>query len=349
MSRHILVAAALMGVFACQSPRSAPPGQPKQDPKTPVAKIGGQTITAGELDDAVKKDLAQLDQQYQEQRYQIRRNQLESMLRQKAFDEKAKAKGITREELVNQEIVAKIPDPSDEECKALYDRAKAGGQQLPPYDQVKPQIVQFIKNQKAQTALADYYDQLKKELNVEMLLPPYVAPKVAVDASGPSKGPATAPITIVEFSDYECPFCVRAEPTVKNVLAAYPNKIKLVYRDYPLPMHKKAPKAAEAAHCAGDQGKYWEMHDKLFAANGKIDVPDLKAAAREIPGIDGGKFDQCLDSGEKAKEVQKNQKAGEDVGVTGTPAFFINGRALAGAQPEEAFKAIIDEELKASK
>ena len=127
MSRHILVAAALLGVFACQSPRSAPSGQPKQDPKTPVAKIGAQTITAGELDEAVKKDLSQLEQQYQEQRYQIRRNQLESMLRQRAFDDKAKAKGITREELVNQEVAAKIPEPSDEECRALYDRAKAGG------------------------------------------------------------------------------------------------------------------------------------------------------------------------------------------------------------------------------
>jgi protein-disulfide isomerase len=131
------------------------------------------------------------------------------------------------------------------------------------------------------------------------------------------------------------------------VLAAYPGKIRLVYRDYPLPMHSKAPKAAEAAHCAGDQGKYWEMHEKLFASNGKIDVPDLKAAAREIPGIDGGKFDQCLDSGEKAKVVDSHKKAGDEAGVSGTPAFFINGRLLSGAQPLDAFKALIDEELKA--
>ncbi len=347
MSRHAFLAAAVLAAVACQSPRSAQPGQQKQDPSAPVAKIGGKTITAGELDEAVKKDLAQLDQQYQEQRYQLRRNQLESMLRMRAFDEKAKQKGVTREELVNQEIQSKIPEPSDDEVRALYDRAKAGGQQLPPLDQVKPDIARFIKNQKGQAMIGEYYDQLKKDMDIQVLLPPYQPPKVAVDAVGPTKGPATAPVTIVEFSDYECPFCVRAEPTVKDVLAAYPGKIKLVYRDYPLPMHKQAPKAAEAAHCAGDQGKYWEMHDKLFAANGKLAPEDLKATAREIPGIDAGKFDQCLDSGSKAPEVEKNRKAGDEVGVSGTPAFFINGRLLSGAQPLDAFKAIIDEELKA--
>jgi protein-disulfide isomerase len=267
------------------------------------------------------------------------------MLRKRAFEAKAKQKGVTTEELVEKEIANKIPDPPEAEARALYDRAKAGGQQLPPYEQVKGDIVRYIKNQKGQTALAEYWDGLKKEMNVEVLLPPYEQPKVAVDATGPSKGPAGAPITIVEFSDFECPYCVKAEPTVKEVMDAYPGKIRLVYRDFPLPMHSRAPKAAEAAHCAGDQGKYWEMHAKLFANATKLDPSDLKGYARDV-GLDGGKFDQCLDKGEKASEVEKHKKAGEDVGVSGTPAFFINGRMISGAQPAEAFKAIIDQELK---
>ncbi|HEY6001720.1 MAG TPA: thioredoxin domain-containing protein [Anaeromyxobacter sp.] len=344
--RLLFPAAALVAALACQSPRSAQPSQPKQDPATAVAKIGGKAVTAGELDDAVKKDLAQLDQQYNEQRYQLRKNALEQMLRQRAFDEKAKGKGITREELVNQEIMSKIPEPSDEEMRALFERAKAGGQQLPPFDQVKPDIARFIKNQKGQAAFAEYYENLKKEMGIEMLLPPYEAPKVAVSAVGPTKGPTNAPVTIVEFSDYECPYCVRAEPTVKDLLAKYPGKIKLVYRDFPLPMHPKAPKAAEAAHCAGDQGKYWEMHDRLFSPGAKLEVADLKTAARDV-GVDGAKFDKCLDSGEKAKEVESHRKAGDEVGVSGTPAFFINGRPISGAQPLEAFVAIVDQELKA--
>lgn len=338
-------AAALVAVVACQSPRSVQPSQPVQDPAAAVAKIGGKPITAGELDETVKKDLAQLDRQYHEQKYQIRRNALESMLRQRAFDEKAKAKGVSRDELLSQEIGAKVPEPSDEEVRALYERAKASGQQLPPLEQVKPDIVRFIKNQKGQAALASYYEGLKKEMGIEVLLPPYEPPKVEVAAVGPTRGPADAPVTIVEFSDYECPFCVRAEPTVKDLLAKYPGKIKLVYRDFPLPMHPRAPKAAEAAHCAGDQGKYWEMHDRLFAPGTKLEIADLKAHAREV-GVDGTKFDKCLDSGEKAKEVEANRKAGDEAGVSGTPAFFINGRLLSGAQPLEAFSAIVDQELK---
>ena len=342
--RTAVLAAAVLAAAACQAPR--PPGQAqKQDPSTPVARIGGQTITAGELDESVKKDLAQLEQQYQEQRYQLRHQALENMLRKRAFEAKAKQKNMTAEELVTKEIADKIPEPSDEEIRALYERAKAGGQQLPPFDQVKGDIARFIKSQKGQGAIVDYYDGLKKEMGIELLLPPYEAPKVAVDATGPSKGPANAPVTIVEFSDFECPFCAKAEPTVKALLAKYPDKIKLVYRDFPLPMHSHAPKAAEAAHCAGDQGKYWEMHEKLFANSQKLEPTDLKAYARDL-GIDGAKFDRCLDSNEKASLVEKNKKAGEEAGVSGTPAFFINGRPLSGAQPLDAFTALVDQELK---
>jgi protein-disulfide isomerase len=347
-SRHLLVAALALAAAACQSPRPAQTTQTgqaqKQDPSAPVAKIGSQTITAGELDDVVKKDLAQLDQQYQEQRYQLRRQALEAMIRKRLVEEKAKAAGVPAEQLVQKEVASKIPEPSDEEIRALYDRAKAGGQPLPPLDQVKPEIARFIKNQKAQGALAEYYDKLKKDAKVDVLLPAYEPPKVAVAATGPSKGKDGAPVTIVEFSDFECPFCVRAEPTVKQVLDTYGDKVRLVYRDFPLPMHPKAPKAAEAAHCAGDQGKYWDMHAKLFSSNGRLDVPDLKKYAGELK-LDTAKFDRCLDSGEKAKDVEANRKAGEDAGVTGTPAFFINGRPLSGAQPFDAFKAVIDQEL----
>ena len=344
-SRTAVIAAALVAA-ACQAPR--PPGQQQQqqDPNAVVARIGGQNITARELDDSVKKELTQLDQQYQEQRYQLRKQGLENMLRRRAFEAKAKTMNLSTEDLINKEVADKIPNPSDEEIRALYERAKAGGQALPPLDQVKGDIARFIKSQKGQGAMAEYYDGLKKEQKIEVLLPPYEPPKVAVDATGPSKGPASAPVTIVEFSDFECPFCVRAEPTVKELLAKYPDKIKLVYRDFPLPMHPNAPKAAEAAHCAGDQGKYWEMHEKLFASNGKLAVSDLKAAARNVPGIDGAKFDRCLDSGEKAALVEKNKKAGDEAGVSGTPAFFINGRLISGAQPLEAFTAIVDQELK---
>jgi protein-disulfide isomerase len=343
--RTAFLAAALLLAAACQAPRPAGQAQKSQDPSAPVAKFSGQTITAAELDESAKKELSQLDNQYQEQRYQLRRQALENLLRKRAFEAKAKQKGITAEELFSKEIADKVPTPSDAEVKAVYDNAKAAGQQLPPFDEVKPDIVKFIKSRKAQSAITDYWDGLKKEMGIEVLLPAYEPPKVAVEAVGPSKGPDGAPITIVEFSDFECPYCVRAEPTVKQLLEAYPGKIKLVYRDFPLPMHPNAPKAAEAAHCAGDQGKYWEMHEKLFANAQKLQVADLKGYAKDLK-LDPAKFDKCLDSGDKASLVEKNKKAGEDAGVSGTPAFFINGRSISGAQPLDAFKKIVDEELK---
>jgi protein-disulfide isomerase len=342
--------ALVLALAACQSPRSAPPGsaaqaQAQQSPQAPVAKIGSATITAGQLDEIVRKDLKQLDQQYQEQVYELKRRSLEGMIQKQVFEAKAKASGTTVEELIDREVIGKIPDPSEEEVKSLYGNAVAQGQKLPPLDQVKPNIVRFIKNQRGQEVLAKHYDVLRKEMGVEVLLPAYLPPKVEVAATGPSKGPEDAPVTIVEFSDFQCPYCVRAEESVKQVLAAYPDKVRLVYRDYPLPGHALAPKASEAAHCAGDQGKYWEMHDRLFASEGKLEVEKLKGYAKDV-GLDAAKFDKCLDSGEKAQVVAFHKKAGEDASVNGTPAFFINGRLVSGAQSVETFKQIIDAELK---
>ncbi len=345
---HAVIAAVALFAAACHSPRSTQPsssgGAQKLDPSTPVAKVGGQTINAGELDEAVKRDLNKLEQSYQERVYEIRKQALDGMIRKRLVEAKAKAQGVTPEELLQKTVVAKSPEPNDAEIQALYERAKAGGQQLPPLDQVKPDIAKFIKQQKSQQAMNDFYEELKKEANVEVLLPPYLPPKVVVAAEGPSKGPQSAPVTIVEFSDFQCPFCVKAEGTVKDLLTAYPEKIRLVYRDFPLPFHKNAQKAAEASHCAADQGKYWEMHDKLFSSQEKLALGDLKGYARDL-GLDGAKFDRCLDSGDKGKVVDGSKKAGEEAGVSGTPAFFINGRMLSGAQPLESFKQIVDQEI----
>ncbi len=321
-------------------------GQPKAKVAQPVAKIADQTITTADLDKEIGSELQTLEDQYQKQVYQTKRQALESMIQKRVFEAKAKQLGMSGgpQELVDKEIASKIPDPTDAEVQALYDRAKAGGQQLPPIEQVKPDIIRFIKQQKMQGPLMAYYDNLKKEQKVEILLPAYLPPKKDVEAKGPAKGPADAPITIVEFSDFQCPYCIQAEKTVEDVLAASPGKIKLVYRDFPLPMHPLAPKAAEASHCAEGQGKYWEMHDKMFAAQGKLEVADLKKYARDV-GLDGDKFDKCLDGGEMAKVVNEHHQAGEKVGVNGTPAFFVNGRFLNGAQPLDEFKSLIDAEL----
>ncbi len=347
--RHLVLGAAAVAALACQSPRptqAAAAEGAATGKNAPVAKIGAIVITADELDKSIRNELNE-----QEQRtYDLRKQGLDNLINQKLVEQKAKAANLSMEDFLKQELTTKVAEPADEEARALYERAKAAGQVNDPYDKVKPQIVAFLKQQKGQTVIQGYLEQLRAEAKVEILLPAYLPPKVEVAATGPAKGPEAAPITIVEFSDFQCPYCARAESTVKDLLELekYKGKLRLVYRDYPLPSHNLAPKAAEAAHCAGDQGKYWEMHGKLFATTPKLEVTDLKAYAREL-SLDAGRFDKCLDSGEKAKVVTDHAKAGEDAGVRGTPAFFINGRLISGAQPLSAFTAIIDAELAAKK
>jgi protein-disulfide isomerase len=132
------------------------------------------------------------------------------------------------------------------------------------------------------------------------------------------------------------------------VQQTYGNKVRIVFKDFPLPNHAEAFKASEAAHCSGEQGKYWEMHDAMFANQRELQVPALKKAARAL-GLDGAKFDQCLDSGKHTANVRADYELGEKMGVNSTPTIYINGRPLVGAQPFEAFKQIIDEELARSK
>ncbi len=348
MSLRLVLPALVAAAAACSSPKStpakAPAAQEALDPKAPVARLNGETITAAELDDVVKKDLRRMESEYQERVYETRKAGLDSLIVKRLVEAKAKAAGTTAEELVKKDVLDKVPDASDDEVRALYERAKAGGKALPPLDQVKGDIARYIKQQKQQEALRAYWDKLRADAKVETLLPAYQPPRVEVAADGPSKGAEKAPVTIVEFSDFQCPYCSRAETTVNEVMARYKDKVRLVYRDFPLPFHENAEKAAEAAHCAGDQGKYWEMHGRLFANQQALDVKALKGYARDL-GLDQAKFDKCLDSGAKAKLVEANKKAGEEAGVSGTPAFFVNGMMISGAQPVENFSTLIDGEL----
>ncbi|MEI7703777.1 MAG: DsbA family protein [Deltaproteobacteria bacterium] len=345
-TRPYLAVAAALGALACTSPSTtqAKAAAAAADPNAPVAKIGTDVISTKELEESVKAELKKLDQQFQEQQYQLKRQALDTMIMKRLVEAKAKAAGKSPEEFVQAEVLARIPPITDAEVQQVYDAAKAQGRDLPPVAQVKDTIVRYIQQQKAQAAAQGYYDKLKADAKVEILLPAYRPPRQQVEAKGPSRGPATAPITIVEFSDFECPYCGRAEETVSEVVRVYGDKIRVVYRDLPLPNHTNAPKAAEAAHCAGDQGKYWEMHAKLFANQRALGVPALKSYAKDLK-LDQAKFDKCLDSGTYAPTVEENRKAGNDAGVTGTPAFFVNGILISGAQPFDAFKEIIDAEL----
>jgi protein-disulfide isomerase len=323
--------------------QAANAGEPAPD--AVVATFGdGQKVTFSELNDRIKEPLANLDKQ----KYELRKRGLEGLVTERLVQAEAKKRNLTEDQFLKAEIDDKVAQPSDDKVKEVFDGAKG---QLPPgatLEQMKPQIVDFLTGQQKQDRAKQLFDDLRKQANVQYKLPEPPRPPVerkTVAATGPSKGPAGAPVTIVEFSDFQCPFCSRAIAAVDEVTKTYGDKVHLVFRNFPLDFHKDAQKAAEAAQCANDQGKFWEMHDKLFASQAQgLGVDNLKKFAGDLK-LDTAKFNKCLDSGEKAAVVKADQADGAKVGVNGTPAFFINGIMLSGAQPFDEFKTLIDAEL----
>jgi protein-disulfide isomerase len=203
------------------------------------------------------------------------------------------------------------------------------------------------------TPLKDVYQKLMEQAALTPPPPPPAPPAEAAPEAkvnikvgdAPVKGPATAPVTLIEFSDFQCPFCSRVNPTLKEIEEQYKGKIKIAFRNLPLPFHDKAHLAAEAALAANEQGKFWPMHDKLFANQQALDRPALDKYAQDL-GLNMSKFKAALDSGKFKDKVDQDAKEGAAIGATGTPTFFINGTRLVGAQPADKFKSVIDAELK---
>jgi protein-disulfide isomerase len=299
-----------------------------------AATVGSASISRADLEKHVKARLIELDGE----RYEALKDGLDDLVGNELIKQEAAARKVTPEQLEAQEVTAKVVAPTDAEIQQVYDANKAQlqGQTL---DAVKPRIVEFLKEQKMAARKAQFIDELKGKYKTVINLK---APVVEVGTGGrPEKGPKDAPITMIVFSDYECPFCRRAEPTVEQVLKAYEGKIRYVFRDYPLPFHQKARPAAVAANCAIPQGKYFEFNQKLFSVD--LTPESYKKVAGEL-GMDVKKFDECVAKNDQ-KSIEQDLADGASVGVNGTPAFFINGHMLSGAQPFEAFKAIIDQDL----
>jgi protein-disulfide isomerase len=245
-------------------------------------------------------------------------------------------------DLLQREITGRVVPPTELDIAAWY-KANPTRVEGAPIDDVREPIKNLLQGERANAARRDYLETLRAKTAISVSLD---APRVKVaDAGRPAQGPENAPVEIVEFSDFECPFCLRVFPTITKVLATYGDKVRFVYRHYPLPNHPNARPAAEASACAAEQDKFWPYHDRLFSNAGKLAESDLKQHATAL-GLDADSFNACVASRKYRSDVESDIEAANAVGVNGTPAFFINGRALNGAQPFDAFKRIIDEELK---
>lgn len=340
----VLAAAFTFGCACANNAKTGaatPAGAAGPSGDTVVATYGaGKKVTLKEIDELLGEDLTKLEQQ----KFEMRSQAAEQMVIQALVKEKAAKEGKTEEEWLKANVDAKLEAPADAEIQKLFDESKG---RLPPevtFEQVKPQIVDYLQKDKKREVVKAVFGALKTEANLKITLAAPEKQRKSVEAKGPTRGPEGAKVTIVEFSDFQCPFCSRAHDTVEEVMKQYGGKVRLTFRHFPLEFHAQAPKAAEASLCADEQKKFWEYHDALFANQEKLQLDDLKAAAKTL-GLDAEKFNTCLDSGKMAEVVKADTAAGKKVGVSGTPAFFINGVMLSGAQPIEEFKKIIDAEL----
>ncbi len=345
-SREMNCVSVLGLLVFCTLPSMA---QESTQPKSPaVATFKGTTITEEELRKAAAGDLDKLSIQVQgmnanmtRAEHQILETNLSRLLADKLFEAEATKRGISKEEFLEKELAGKVKEPSQQDVSGFY---AANAQRInKPLDQVADQIKQYLQTENRNKAVSDLEDRLKADYGASVLLQPIRA-KVGTEGS-PALGPKEAPVTIVEFSDFQCPFCSQLSQTLHQVVAKYGNEVRLVYRQFPLSqLHPNAEKAAEASLCAADQNHFWDLHNLMFETQNQLNEADLKAKAVTLK-LDPGAFDTCLTTGKYAGRVQQDQREGYALGVSGTPALFINGRFLSGALPLPDLLKIIDEEI----
>ncbi len=311
-------------------------GAGQNDTSPTVAEVNGHKVTLYDLDKAENARLLEARYQY----YQAKRQALDDLINQFLLEDQAKREGLSVDQLLEKHAYKQIKDPTDDQLKVFYEFLDTNQ----PFATIRDKILERLRQKRQEKARAAYLESLRVRETVTIWLAP---PTAQVMVSGaPARGPEDAPIKIIEFADYECPYCQKVHPELKKLERQYSGKVEFIYMDLPLPMHPHAEKAAEAALCARDQGKFWEFHDALFDNPTQLDVPHLKQEAVALK-LDEARFNKCLDSGEKAIAVQKNLTEARRLGLTGTPSFFVNNHFLSGAVGYDALHDLVQQQLNA--
>jgi protein-disulfide isomerase len=342
MKRALFLTAAV-SLFAC----SPAPAQQAGGGDT-VARVGDRVVSAKELDDRWQALDPSGHAEAAQKMYDGKRSALDAIVAETLIAQAAKAKNMSAEDYEAAELKARMKPVGEADVVTFY-QSNINQMQGRSLEVMAPAIRRYLQDQSSETARASLIADLRKSGPEVRVL--FDAPRhtVEVTADDPSIGSASAPVTLVEFSDFQCPFCQRVAPTLKQVKQTYGDKVRIVWKDFPLTqIHPQAFKAGEAAHCAADQGKFWEYHDRLFANQQQLMPADLKKHATDL-GLDSKAFDSCLDSSKYGERVRDGVAEGSRLGVNSTPMIYINGRALSGAQPYDVFASVIDEELSKSK
>jgi protein-disulfide isomerase len=339
------------GTQACPPPPATatalPAGVPVLKDEDVVATVKGQPVLAKEFLGKVRAQEIKAQAEYIQKVHQAYDMALKQLVMDRIFAEAAKKEGHAEAEDYLKAQVEKRKKPADDKAlREMYAKLVPGGD--PPFEQVKQQVATLQEKQQVQETLGAIMDEALQVNQVTWLLPPPVLPKLEVPVGdGAVLGPADAKVTIVEFSDFECPYCSQVVEPLHAVVKQYPGKVRLVFRHFPLSFHKSARKAALASACAQEQDKFWPYHDQLFKNQHSLDDKALKTYARVV-GLDGERFDKCLAADAYAARIDADMEAAREVGVEGTPSLYINGRPYGGEPSREALSQAVEAALRAA-
>ncbi len=340
MSRLALLPLLPLVVSGCARQTDAQTPAKSQGPGAVVAEADGVPVTFEEMDKRAAQALYALRQE----EYEARRQAIDEILVDRLVEKESKRRGLSIAELKKAEIDDKVKPATPAEIAAAYDRAKAqgrvGGRSL---EQVRPEIEAAFRQRRENERRNDFRETLFAASKVQIKLD---APRVPIEVppNTPIVGPAAAPITLIQYSDYQCPYCHQAQASIDKVMETYAGKVRFVHQEYPLNFHPRAFAASLAARCADEQGRFWDFHRNLMLSPGSFEDADIQARATTL-GMDAPRLATCMASGKYDEVVKQSQTAGLAVGVNSTPTFFINGRRVTGARPFETFKEVIDDEL----
>ena len=342
-STGILVAALAIVPLACQADTGATdtPTEANASDAQVVAVVDGEEITNADVDEMIAAQLHQLRQQ----EYDLRKAAIEQLAYEKLQTAAAAAANLSVEELRQQKITDQVGEVTEEQILQTLEQYRS---RLPQDEnEARARVVQFLQGQRLQQQEEQFKTELMRAATVRVLIqPPRL--QIPVDAEDPAEGPADAPVTIVEFTDFECPYCLRVQPTLKRLKSTYGDKVRHVFKQLPLDMHANAQFTAEVSLCAQAQGKFWPLHDWMFANIKSLGDSQAVYDAAASLGLDAEALQACVDSNAMAEAVAKDVQDARTVGANSTPTFFVNGRLVRGAKPYDEFAAIIDSELAAA-
>jgi protein-disulfide isomerase len=361
--RGMLVCFALSSMLGCPAPASttgttvrAGPSAGKStgcdgarlslEPGAVVATVGGEPVTVEKLGGDLQVAEERALRSYCDAVSEARRAALENHVNDLLVERAAKKEGMTPQEFVQGRVMAEVKPIPEEELRRFYDANK--NDDAPPFELVRPQVEQAMQREQIERAIGGLLSSLRAEANVEERLPDVAAPPydIAITATTATKGAgASAKVTVVEFADFECPYCSTAADAMRTLAGRYGDRVRFAYKHFPLSFHPNARRAAEYAHCAQEQGKFWDFHDKAYANQRMLDDATLREHT-VTTGMDSAKLEECMASERPARAVAADMELGQQAGVEGTPSFYINGRAYRGNPTPEGIGAAIEEALK---